>query len=329
VKHVLIGVVIVLLLSASSAQAQDLIANGGFEETTKTPFKTTLSKLEKSFYPGMKDTPAAGWVFGGGWDGGRYTVHLSDEAHTGKHAIEMRAEKKGRGGIAAAPFKVAPGTILKVSFWVKAKGAEGGTIVLNYEGTPGDGWNRKLVTGGTFDWKKITKRCVVPVRHCRADGQTIALFIYSKAPGSVWIDDVTVETVDVNKLAESPSAPALTPPKPKDIPEPVGSIGYRIDTASALVKVLPDTDFAPTTKGGENLSLPSMPDRLLETTLLLDAVANVADARPDTREGPTDILPGDGISSAAAVLVRPRGGAMLSSRQRAERQIRGVIRRLR
>jgi hypothetical protein len=199
----------------------------------------------QKFYPGMTETGAQGWVFGGGWDGGRYTVHLSNEAHSGKRSIEIRCEKKGRGGIAAAPFKVTPGTILKVSFWVKATGGEGGEIVLNYEGTPGDGWHKKRLAGGTFDWTHVTRRCVVPVRHCRADGQTIAMFVYSKSAGSVWIDDFRVETVDVNEMAESPSPPALTAPRPKDIPEPAGSPGYRIDTASTLAKVLPDTDFAP------------------------------------------------------------------------------------
>ena len=193
----------------------------------------------------MRDAPAAGWIFGGGWDRGRYTAHLSDEAHSGKHSIEIRCGKRGRGGIASTPFKLFPGTILKVSFWMKAKGAGGGTVVLNYEGTPGDGWNRKIIRGGTFDWRKITKRCVVPVRHSRADGQTLMVFIYSKTAGSIWIDDMSVETVDVDKLAESPSAPALGPPRPKETPEPPGSAGYRIDTTHALVKVLPDTDYKP------------------------------------------------------------------------------------
>ena len=244
-----------LLSVASVANAENLIRNGGFEEPTKTPFKAKLSKLEKGFYPGMKDTPAAGWIFGGGWDRGRYTVHLSDEAHTGKHSIEIRCGKRGRGGIASTPFKLFPGTILKVSFWVKAKDASGGTVVLNYEGTPGDGWDRKILRGGTFDWKKVTKRCVVPVRHSRADGQTLMVFIYSKTTGSIWIDDVSVETVDVNKLAESPSAPALAPPRPKDIAEPPGSVGYRIDTADALVKVFPDTDYEPADRLKKTLAI--------------------------------------------------------------------------
>jgi len=39
--------------------------------------------------------------------------------------------------------------------------------------------------------------------------------------------------------------PALAPPRPKAIPEPPDSVGYRVDTASSLVKVFPDTDYKP------------------------------------------------------------------------------------
>lgn len=52
------------------------------------------------------------------------------------------------------------------------------------------------IPGGTYDWKKITKRCVVPVRHCRADGQTLVIFIYSKTIGSIWIDDITLTPIE-------------------------------------------------------------------------------------------------------------------------------------
>ncbi len=271
-RRVVAGAVLVLLaLSRSAAAGENLITGGGFELPAKAPLKGKLSDLERSFYPGMKDTPAAGWVFGGGWDGGRYTVHLSDEAHSGRHSIEIRCGKKGRGGIASSPLKLLPGTILKVSFWIKAKDAGGGDIRLNYEGTPGDGWNGMNIAGGTYDWKEITKRCVVPVRHCRADGQTLMIFIYSKTTGSIWIDDMTVETVDVNKLAESPSAPALAPPRPKDITEPPGSLGYRVDTADALVKVYPDTDYQPADKLRKKLAISLARNEVEDAQLIIEA----------------------------------------------------------
>ncbi len=249
----------------------NLIANGGLEQAASKPFRDGLTELERSFYPGMTDTPVAGWVFGGRWDGGQYTVHLSDQAHRGRHSIEIRCARKGRGGIASTPFKAMPGTILKVSFWIKALGASGGNVRLNYEGTPGDGWDGLNIPGGTYDWKQITKRCVVPARRVRADGQTLVVFIYSKTTGSIWIDDMVVERVDVNQLAESPSAPALGPPRPKDIVEPPRSAGYRTDTASALVKVFPDTDYQPAEQLKRRLEISLARNEVEDAQVIIEA----------------------------------------------------------
>ena len=254
-KSLLAGLAVIACLAAPLGAGENLIRNGSFEELRKTGFADSLPADAKSFYDGTSDSPFENWAFGGGWEGGRYTVHASTEAHTGKQSCEIRCEKQGRGGVAAWPFKLKPGSIVKVTFWVKTKDATGGRLVLNFEGTPGDGWDRMDVPGGTYDWTAFTRRCVVPVRQSRADGQTIALFLYTKVGGTVWIDDVSAEEVDVDAMAAAPDAPALMPPAPKAIPEPPGSIGYRIDTATSLDKVLPDTDYAPATKATATLAL--------------------------------------------------------------------------
>jgi hypothetical protein len=248
---------VVLLLAALTAWARgdDLIVNGGFEQLSEADLLASLPAETQSLFGGAKACSFEGWLFGGGWEGGRYTVHVSDQAHSGQYSCEIRCEEKGRGGIASRPFRLRPGTILKVSFWIKARDAEGGRIFLNHEGTPGDGWSKMDLPGGTYDWTKVTHRCVVPVRHEQADGQTLTIFIYSKARGSIWIDDVSVETVDVNQLAESPDRPALMPPTPQAIAEPAGSVGYRVDVATALDKVLPDTDYAPAVRLDAAISL--------------------------------------------------------------------------
>ena len=241
-----LSVALVFLASCGLWAADgNLVANGGFETLKGRPMMSKLSKEVQEMYGGIPDAPFENWAFGGTWDKGQYSVHVSDDAHSGKHAVEIRCEKKGRGGIACAPFKLTPGTILKVSFWVKAKGATDGRLMLNYEGTAGDGWNRADIPKGTYDWQQVTHYTVVPSRRTAPDGQTIVLFFYSKAKGSLWIDDVSAETVDVNKIADAPDEPALLAPKPADIPEPPGSPGYRIDVATTLDKVLPDTDYKP------------------------------------------------------------------------------------
>ncbi len=253
-RKVLPGLAVVLHVVASQAGGGNLIVNGGFEQFRKTDLLAKLPAEVRRFYGGAKQSPLEGWLFGGGWEGGRYTVHVSDQAHTGRRCCEIRCEKKGRGGIASSPFKLRPGTILKVTLWIKARDAAG-RVFLNYEGTPGDGWAGLDLKRGTYDWTKVTKRCVVPVRHARADGQTLMVFLYTKAGGTIWVDDVSVETVDVNEMAESPDEPALTEPMPKEIPEPDGSIGYRVDVASALRKVAPEADFAARTSARAAMSL--------------------------------------------------------------------------
>lgn len=243
------------LLLVSITGAADLVANGGFE-TPEDPAKPSpLAEGVRPFYAGTQPSPFAGWRFGGRYENGRYSVHASTESRSGRLSCEIRCERKGRGGIASPPFTLRPGTILSVSLWIRARGAEGGRVFLNFEGSPGDGWHHVDLPRGTYDWTKVTRRCVVPVRHERADGQTLVLFIYSKATGSTWIDDVTVETVDVNALAEAPDTPALAPPRPKAIAEPEGSVGYRVDVASALEKVLPDTDYARTPRARASLAM--------------------------------------------------------------------------
>ncbi len=250
-----VAVASVAWLAAGAGAGEGLVPNGGFEEPAGADPREQIARDIRKLYGGAKPTPFAGWFFGGGWENGRYTVHASSEAHSGKRSCEIRCRKKGRGGIASMPFKLRPGTIVKVEFWLKARDAEGGQVLLNFEGTPGDGWNRLRIPGGTYDWRKVTRRCVVPVRHSRADGQTLLIFIYSKTGGSIWIDDVSVTTVDVNELAESPGPPALTAPRPKAVPEPAGSVGYRVDVADGLTKVLSNTDFAAETAGRASLAL--------------------------------------------------------------------------
>jgi hypothetical protein len=78
----------------------------------------------------------------------------------------------------------------------------------------------------------------------------------------------------------------------------------------------------------EEVSQPRVQNRLLETTLVLDAVAAFADRAPEFKEGPSELGRGDDASSAGTVLVVPRGGGMMTARQRAEHKIRIVIRRL-
>ena len=225
-----------------SARAENLIPNGSFEETKSPGFLSQLSSQVRGIYAGAEDSPFQGWAFGGRWERGEYSIAVSDQAHSGTRSCQITCAKKGRGGIATSPIRLKAGTIVKVSAWVKAQDAIGGRVFLNFEGTPGDGWTSKDLRTGTYDWTQFTKRAVVPGGKNGGE-QTIAVFLYSTCEGTIWVDDVAVEVVDVNAMAAASDEPAAAPKTARPISEPRSSIGYRVQVVPALEKIFREDNF--------------------------------------------------------------------------------------
>lgn len=231
------------------ALANDLLPNGSFEESKRGDMFAGMDAKTREYYGGTTQSPFEGWAFGGRWDKGEYTVAVSAEARSGKQSCQITCVRKGRGGIACAPVKLKAGETIKVSLSMKAKGATGGRVFLNFEGSPGDGWAGKDLKTGTFDWTRFSKRAVVPGGKAGGE-QTIVVFLYSTCEGSVWIDDFSLETVDVNALAEASDELAAGPRRPRPIPEPPGSVGYRVNVVSPLEKIFQGDDYAPVAEAG-------------------------------------------------------------------------------
>ena len=231
-----------ICLPGYCAQAAELVPNGGFEELKQVDLLGRLDARTRSFYAGTADSPFQGWAFGGAWEGGSYSVAVSDQAHAGRRSCQITCRKRGRGGIASSPVTLKAGTIIEVSLWVKAKDATGGRIFLNFEGTPGDGWDSKDLKTGTYDWTKFTRRTVVAGGQ-RGGPQTIVFFLYSTCEGSLWVDDFSAKTLDVDAMAEAPEEPAAAAKTARPIPEPPDSIGYRVNVVSPLEKVFREDDL--------------------------------------------------------------------------------------
>jgi hypothetical protein len=229
--------------------ADSLLPNGSFEEPKKGDMFAGMDAKMRGYYAGTSQSPFQGWAFGGRWEKGDYTVVMSDDAHSGKHSCQITCLKQGRGGIACPSVKLKAGEVVRVSFWMKARDARGGRIFLNFEGSPGDGWASKDLKTGTFDWTRFTQRAVAPGGKSR-DEQTIVVFIYSTCEGSVWIDDFSLETINVNALAEAPYEPAASPKRAKPLPEPPDSIGYRVNVVSPMEKIFQDDDYTPEVRPG-------------------------------------------------------------------------------
>ena len=96
----------------------------------------------------------------------------------------------------------------------KTIGAKGPCYV-NFEGDPGDGWARiALPDKSDYDWTEVTGEVTVkPPRGKRKPGPDgkirIYVFIYTRAYGELWIDDVTLTPV---------AAPATEDAKKKETP---------------------------------------------------------------------------------------------------------------
>lgn len=245
------AVLLVLFGTLCLSRAEERAVNGGFEEPAAAPFLTSLEPKVREFYAGAADAPFAGWAFGGRWEGGDYAISVSDQARTGRRSCQITCRKKGRGGIAASPIQLNPGQNLQVSCWIKAEEANGGRIFLNFEGSPGDGWAAKELKTGAYGWTRFTHQAVVPASKTPGP-QTLVVFLYTTCEGSIWVDDFSIQPVDPS-LA-TPDGPAAGPKTPKPLPEPAGSLGYRINVVSPLDKVFREDDFAPAPSGRVNLA---------------------------------------------------------------------------
>jgi len=75
---------------------------------------------------------------------------------------------------------------------------------------------------------------------------------------------------------------------------------------------------------------PQLPpgDRMLETTRVLEASVALMERPSETLDGPTALVRGESLAGGS-ITVTPRGGGMMTARQRAHREVRTLIRRLR
>ncbi len=191
-------------LCAAAAGAEqvpegNLIRNPSFEVRSgpRRPYP------EEPWGYGYLDTlarsPWAHWGYSGFFDGGDYDIKLG-EGHSGKLSARLVCRRRGRGGICTDQILVRPGTTLRFRGFFKAIGAHGPCFV-NFEGDPGDGWARiDLPRQPDYDWTEVTAEVTVkgPRRGVQPDAHgnvRIYVFIYTKAFGELWIDDVTLTPV--------------------------------------------------------------------------------------------------------------------------------------
>ena len=188
----LLGLVMFLGLACEAVQAaENLLKNPSFEE--RAPKPQPSDPWSHGYLDGVAQSPFAHWGYGGFWDGGDYDIKLGP-GHTGKMCVRLVCREKGRGGIASEAVRVKPGTTLKFSGWFKGVGAYGSGWI-NFEGQPGDGWAKiDLPKEPTYDWQEVTGTVTVPVKKNQPADEPvdIHIFIYTRAYGELWIDDLSL-----------------------------------------------------------------------------------------------------------------------------------------
>ena len=154
----------------------------------------------RGYLDGVARSPFAHWGYSGFWDSGDYDIKYGP-GHTGKRCVRLVCRAKGRGGIASEALHVSAGTQLEFRGWFKAVGAKGGCQV-NFEGAPGDGWaNIRLPDAAEYDWTEVTGVVTVPKpKKVAGDIVEIYLFIYTRAYGELWIDDLTLRPMSDARL---------------------------------------------------------------------------------------------------------------------------------
>jgi len=196
----LLGILGTALSLAEEVPDGNLIRNSSFEVRSGPRKPYPGEPWGYGYLDTLARSPWAHWGYSGFFDGGDYDIKLGG-GHSGNLCARLVCRQRGRGGICTGEIRVKPGTKLRFRGYFKAIGAHGPCFV-NFEGDPGDGWERiDLPRKANYEWTEITRVVTVkpPRRGKKLDEQGnvhIFLFIYTKAFGELWIDDITLTPVD-------------------------------------------------------------------------------------------------------------------------------------
>jgi hypothetical protein len=184
-------VVLGALAAPSTGATGNLLKNPSFEQRSGP--RRADEKWGWGYLDGVSRSPFAHWGYGGFWDGGDYDIRLGP-GHAGRLSARLVCREKGRGGLCSEVIAVSPGTRLRFRGFFKAVGARGGACFVNFEGEPGDGWAKiPLPDKSDYDWQEVAGEVTVPAPGKKPGGQVqIVVFIYTKAYGELWIDDVSL-----------------------------------------------------------------------------------------------------------------------------------------
>jgi CHAT domain-containing protein/Tfp pilus assembly protein PilF len=157
--------------------------NGGFESGLLPPWGT-----------GHYERRGGKFRFGIWWNSGNARSFFkidSTQDHSGHQSLLIRNFSRAKphvfGTTSQRIERLLPNTVYRLSLWAKAKDLEKGAVSFTID----PGWNQRPITlpGGSYDWKSFTSTfCIGPLTF-------IDFRIIHQAPGTVWLDDISITPI--------------------------------------------------------------------------------------------------------------------------------------
>jgi len=178
----------VILATAATAGAAELVVNGGFEEAAA-----------------KAAGPAA-------WSGDPAVFSLDREVkRSGEASLRYENSDANRYRLAGQKVPLQPGRKYRVSAWVKTDGIagqeSGATICLEWQGPDGKWMGGSYPSGvkGTSDWRQVETITRLPKE---AGSVNLACYVRKGMTGTAWFDDVEIE-----RVVDPPMRTVLLSPK--------------------------------------------------------------------------------------------------------------------
>jgi len=168
----------------------ELAAGGGFEQGLVPPW-------------GTGHYESGDFSFGIWWNSGQCRSYAKTDGavtHSGQASLRITNLSPGGPHVFGTTSQriraIAPNSLYEISVWARARSASPGTVQFVMD----PGWHVRPLSlpGGTWDWKLFR------VQFDSGDLSFIDLRLLSLAPGTVWLDGLSLRRLEPGEAAEDP-----------------------------------------------------------------------------------------------------------------------------
>jgi CHAT domain-containing protein/Flp pilus assembly protein TadD len=167
----------------AATEKGNLLLNGDFEAGLLSPWGT-----------GHYERRGGRFSFGIWWNSKNARSYFkvdTAESHTGRQSLQIRNFSKPAPHVFGTTSQriggLTPNRVYRLALWAKAKGLERGAVSFTID----PGWNLRPINlpGGSYEWRRFTAAvCIGPLN-------AMDFRVIHQAPGTVWLDDISVTQV--------------------------------------------------------------------------------------------------------------------------------------